>query len=122
MGYKGLAKYFRSQAEGETGHYLKFRDYLKVKGSNVLQVEVSDGALMLVDPQSLGNMYLQVEVKTSLLINGIMQEAKLQGDEQTQSWLQWATDEQIEEEDEAMRFRNLCATNTWSELELIYKE
>jgi ferritin len=74
------------------------------------------------DPTALGDLYLKTEVGTSLLINSIMQEAKLQGDEQTQSWLQWATDEQIEEEDEAMRFRNLCATNSWSELELIYKE
>jgi ferritin len=77
---------------------------------------------MFADAKTLGDLYIVTETNTTLSITGIMQEAKTQGDEKTQAWLQWALEEQVEEEDEALKFRNLCSVCDFPMLELVYKE
>jgi ferritin len=119
---KNLATYFKKQADGETEHYQKFRQYLRDSHSPIIAVEAESAPVQFADCKTLGDLYIVTETQTTLSISGIMAEARMQNDEKTQAWLQWALEEQIEEEDEALKFRNLCATCDWPMLELIYKE
>jgi len=50
--------------------------------------------------------------------------AKSAGDEKTQAWLQWALEEQVEEEDLARKLVNaaVVAGNRWAEIDLLYAE
>lgn len=120
-GFKNLAAYFKKQADGELEHYAKFRQYLTERHAIAQAVSAEYvGVPGIPGIGDIATLFLTIESDTTIFINNIMAVAKQVGDEMTQSWLQWAVDEQVEEEDSAMQFLALSVDCGIADMELMY--
>jgi ferritin len=120
---KNLAKFFEEQAKGEFEHFSKFVDYLTENHEFCTSIVPEPQEEMeLSSLPSVPDLYLKIESNTTLMLTNMMALAKKLGDEKTQAWLQWALEEQVEEEDQARMLIALagqCQGN-WVLIDLSY--
>jgi ferritin len=117
-----LSKFFEEQADGEHDHFEKFFGYLSDNHETPAPVMTPAQEIVPTSLDGLCELYLRAEQNTTILIVNMMVLAKRVGDEKTQAWLQWALEEQIEEEDQARMLTSayeMCNRN-WPMVDLLY--
>ncbi len=95
----GAAQWMRAQTKEESEHGMKFYDYLIAQGA---AVELTDIAATPAQWDSLEAVFEHTckhEKKVTAMIGALMDLAKSEGDAQSQDFLQWYVDEQVEEEE-----------------------
>jgi ferritin len=105
MGFCGISKYFKNQAEEERCHGMKIFNFLLCSGADVFVEQIP--ASLPHDNTLAGNFTglfeaaLEQELKVTASINGIMREANVNEDYAVVSFLQWFVDEQVKETKDA---------------------
>lgn len=94
----GFAKWFDKQAEEELEHAKKFLDYLRQHGKKVTLKDVKAPKCKLKEIRDGLKIQVEHEELVTSLIDKIMDQAILEKDYRTQSFLKWFIDEQVEEE------------------------
>jgi ferritin len=120
LGLMKLSKFFDGEAKGEHGHFEKVLDYARAR--RVVLTAITPEA-QSTEYEKIAELYLQTEEGTTAKLKTIMTQAKKEGDELTQTWIQDLLIEQVEEEDLAGQFKSAyaVASKDWSQLELIWK-
>jgi ferritin heavy chain len=93
--WSGFAKWMREAANDERMHYQKFEAYLIARGyapqHTALPVPMNmDGD----QPLPLFQAAYSLEQNNTVLINKLAEMAEVEDDEQTESWIIWAIEEQ----------------------------
>ena len=97
-GLPGFARWFDKQAQEELEHAKKFIDYLRHYGKKVVLQDVKAPQAVLQDIRDGLKLQVEHEGEVTSLIDKIMDQAILEKDYRTQSFLKWFIDEQVEEE------------------------
>jgi len=95
---KGMAHWFRIQAQEELTHVVKFFDYMNDRGSKVLLAAVAAPPTEWESPLALFTAALEHEQLVTGRINDMVSLAAQEGDRLTENFLQWFVGEQVEEE------------------------
>ncbi|CAN5911250.1 ferritin [soil metagenome] len=97
----GFAHWMRSQAREETGHAMKFYDFILDRNGRVV-LEAIDGPV--VEFESALEVFeraLEHEQRVTAMINDLYGLAARENDYASQTFLQWFVTEQVEEEKNA---------------------
>lgn len=108
---KGMAKWMRLQAKEETGHAMKFFDFLYERGEEVVLQQIEKPNPVINAPVDAFKASLGHEQKVTKWINDLVDLSIELKDHATTSFLKWYVDEQVEEE--------LNATDIISQLKMI---
>lgn len=100
-GLPGFAKWTRMQAEEETGHAMKFFDFVNERGGRVVLQAIDQPQIEFGSPLSVFEEILNHEKKVTSLINNLYAVAVEEKDYATQVMLHWFIEEQVEEESNA---------------------
>jgi ferritin len=97
MGLKVLAKLYRKQTEEERGHALKILDYVPSVQGTVKLAALPEPPAKYRSVQAAIDAALEHERKVTSQIHALVTLAEKEKDYQTQSFLKWFVDEQVEE-------------------------
>ena len=97
----GFAHWLHVQYEEETGHAMKFFEYLIDRGGEVNLKAIDQPPSEWKSPLQAFQMVLEHEQKVTGLINKLYASALKESDYPTQVMLQWFVNEQVEEEKNA---------------------
>lgn len=97
----GFAKWTRLQAEEETGHAMKFFDFINDRGGRVALQAIAQPPAEFGTPLEVFQAILEHEKKVTSLIHKLYALALKENDYASQVMLQWFIDEQVEEEKNA---------------------
>jgi ferritin len=97
----GFAHWLHVQYEEETGHAMKFFEYLIDRGGEVNLKAIDQPPSEWSSPLQAFQMVLEHEQKVTGLINKLYASALKESDYPTQVMLQWYINEQVEEEKNA---------------------
>lgn len=100
-GLKGFAGWMKAQAQEEVMHAMKFYNYLALQGARIKMLPIEGPQTEWGSPVGVFEYTLKHEQKVTALINGLVDLAKSEKDEASDSFLQWFVKEQIEEEESA---------------------
>ncbi|HVN49050.1 MAG TPA: ferritin [Bacteroidota bacterium] len=117
--FPGFANWTRIQYQEETGHALKFFDYLHDRGSSVALKAIEQPAAKFQTPLDVFKQILEHEQKVTGLINKLYELALKEQDYPAQAFLQWFITEQVEEEKNATDIINLLEMIGTSPVSLI---
>ena len=98
MNLKGFSNWMKVQAQEEITHAMKFFGYLSDRGSKVELLSIDRPKTRWKDPLEVFKGAYDHEVKVTDMINKIVTLALKEGDHNTNTFLQWFVNEQIEEE------------------------
>jgi ferritin len=105
--FPGFANWTRIQYQEETGHALKFFNYLHDRGNSVVLKAIEQPPVKFKMPLDVFTQILEHEQKVTGLINKLYELALKEKDYPTQALLQWFITEQVEEEKNATDIINL---------------
>lgn len=97
-GLHGFAHWMKEQAKEEYDHALRIYDYLVESGVRVQMAAIEAPQTDWGNPQLAFEFVLEHEKKVTAMIHALMEQAKQEGDEHTQTVLGWFVNEQKEEE------------------------
>jgi len=97
----GFAHWMKVQAKEETGHAMKFYEYIVDRGEKVVLGPIAKPHDSFSSPQDAFTKALGHEQKVTARINALYEEAKKVKDTATEIMLQWFISEQVEEEKNA---------------------
>ncbi len=97
----GFAHWMRLQAQEETGHALKFFDFISERGGRVVLQAIDQPPAEFESPLDLFAQTLEHERKVTGLIHDLYALAGKENDYASQVFLQWFVEEQVEEEQSA---------------------
>lgn len=95
---RGVAHWFKVQAQEETGHAMKFYGYIVERGGRVSLQAIEAPPAEWKTPLAAFEAAYAHEVKVSGLIHGLVALAREKKDFATENFLQWFVAEQVEEE------------------------
>jgi ferritin len=98
---KGFAHWMRVQHQEETGHAMRFFDFINDRGGRVTLQAISQPPTEFKSPLDIFEQTLEHERKVTAMINKIYDLAVKEGDYASQALLQWFVTEQVEEEKSA---------------------
>ncbi len=98
MNLKGLANWFRVQAQEELGHAMKFFDFVADRSGRVTLTSIDGPPTDWASPVAAFEAALTHERHISSLINKLVDLALAESDHATNNFLQWFVAEQVEEE------------------------
>jgi ferritin len=93
-----LARFFYEQAEEEREHAMKMVNYLLDRNENVAFGEISSPTNSFADHVEPISLALEHEQQMSVRISDIFQVARETRDYQSEQFMQWFLEEQVEEE------------------------
>jgi ferritin len=99
IGLPGFAHWFKVQVQEENIHAMKMYDYITAQGGRVKLKEIKEPPLEFGTPMDIFQQTLKHEKFVTSLINGLVDLARAEKDDNTASFLQWYVDEQVEEEE-----------------------
>jgi ferritin len=94
----GFASWTHVQYQEETGHAIKFFNYLHDRGSSVVLKAIEQPPVKFKTPLDVFKQILEHELKVTGLIHKLYELALKEKDYPTQALLQWFITEQVEEE------------------------
>ncbi len=94
----GFAHWMRAQAQEETGHAMKFYDFIYDRGGRVVLKAIDQPLADFQSPLHVFEETLAHEQKVTGMINNLYTLAAQEKDYASQGFLQWFVDEQVEEE------------------------
>lgn len=94
----GFAHWMKVQSQEETGHAMKFFEYLNERGGRVVLEALDQPPVEFESPVDLFKKVLEHEQLVTGLINDLYELAVKQNDYATQVLLHWFIEEQVEEE------------------------
>ncbi|MCX6022793.1 MAG: ferritin [Chloroflexi bacterium] len=94
----GFAHWTREQAREETGHAMKFFDYINDRNGRVILKALDQPAVEFDSPQDAFEKALAHEQEISTRINQLYALAVQEHDYASEAFLQWFIKEQVEEE------------------------
>ena len=97
----GFANWMKVQAKEETGHAMKFYDFIFDRGGIVTLKAIAQPQTEFKSPLEVFKQVLEHEKKVTALINKLYEQALAEKDYPSQVMLQWFIDEQVEEEKNA---------------------
>jgi ferritin len=97
----GFANWMRVQAQEELMHAMKFYDYINERGGRITLKEIEAPVTEWDSPAAAFEHVFKHEQKVTGLINGLVDIAKEEEDQDTNNFLQWFVSEQEEEEESA---------------------
>jgi ferritin len=107
---KNLAKYFYAQADGEKDHANLFISHLNDRlGGNVRIGAIPAPVVNIDSPESVGLLYLEVEIGTTECIEDLMELILDTKSYIDQPFISKMLEEQVEEEDSANHFNLLIS-------------
>ena len=95
---RGMAHWMQIQAKEEVGHALKFFKYVTERGGRVTLTSIAAPPAKWDSPQAVFEEVYKHECQVSSLINKLVELAEAQKDHASAVFLQWFTNEQVEEE------------------------
>jgi ferritin len=98
---KGFAHWMRVQHQEETGHAMRFFDFINDRGGRVTLQAIPQPPTEFKSPLDIFEQTLEHERKVTAMINKIYDLAVKEGDYASQALLQWFVTEQVEEEKSA---------------------
>jgi ferritin len=101
--YPGFAHWMYKQAAEERTHAMKFFKYVCERGGKVEVDGVEKPASAFKSPLAAFEAAYEFELTTTKKINALYDLASAEKDHATMMMLKWFIDEQVEEEDNAMR-------------------
>lgn len=96
--FRGFARWFRVQAEEETGHALKLVDYLLERGGRLELKTILPPATDLGSVIQVFERALAHEQSNTTSINALFELSRVEKDYASELALQWYVTEQVEEE------------------------
>lgn len=103
----GMAKWMAMQAEEEYEHAMRFYKFVFDRGGRVTMKPIEGPQTEWESPLAAFEDAYEHEKKVSKRIYNIGEMAEKEGDKATQSFLKWFYDEQVEEEEQTARIRDL---------------
>lgn len=100
--FKGIANWFKIQAEEEREHAMRFYNFMVDRGANIVLKAIEQPPTNFKSILEMFEATLEHEKKVTASINKIYELAMKEGDYPTQVMLYWFIDEQVEEEANAM--------------------
>lgn len=97
----GFATWMKVQAQEETGHAMKFYDFIMARGGVVTLKAIAQPPADFKSPLEVFRQSLEHEKKVTALINKLYEQALTDKDYPAQVMLQWFINEQVEEEKNA---------------------
>jgi ferritin len=97
----GFAKWMRIQAQEETGHAMKFFDFLVDRGGKITLEAIAQPPVDFGTPQAIFEQVLEHEQFVTARINTLYALAVKENDFASQVFLNWFVTEQVEEEKNA---------------------
>jgi ferritin len=97
-GFKGAGKWFRIQYQEETGHGMKFMQYLLDQGAAVALEQIAKPPTEFASLLDMFQKTLKHEEGVTKSINALMDLAIAENDHATRILLDWYVTEQVEEE------------------------
>lgn len=97
----GFANWMKVQAQEETGHAMKFYEFILDRGGVVTLKAIAQPPTDFKSPLEVFKQSLEHEKKVTALINKLYEQALTDKDYPAQVMLQWFIDEQVEEEKNA---------------------
>jgi ferritin len=98
IGLRGFANWFRVQNTEETGHAMKFFDYIHEQSGRVELGAIDKPPVEFKSPQALFDQSLKHEQFITKSIGELVDLAIKENDHATNNFLQWYVKEQVEEE------------------------
>jgi len=99
--WKGSAHWMTKQANEEMSHAMKFFHYIVARGGTVELSGLPKPKGVWKSPLGAFSDAYTHEVEVTKMIDGLVVQAKKEGDTATESFLTWYIDEQVEEEENA---------------------
>jgi len=99
----GFANWFRVQSGEETGHGMRFYDYLFDRSGKAILSAIEAPKTEWKSPLAAFEDAYGHELKVTELINDLLKLAKAEGDAATEAMLQWFVNEQVEEETNTLK-------------------
>lgn len=97
-GFKGAAKWFKIQYQEETGHAMKFMEYLLDQGAAVELGAIEKPPTTFASLLDMFEKTLKHELVVTKCINALMDLAIAENDHASRILLDWYVTEQVEEE------------------------
>ena len=97
----GFAHWMRAQAQEETGHAMKFYQYVNERGGRVTLGPIEAPPSQWDSPLAVFEAVFRHEQKVTGMINDLAKLAEQQADHAANAFLQWFVAEQVEEESSA---------------------
>ncbi|MDX6381136.1 MAG: ferritin [Rubrobacteraceae bacterium] len=97
----GFAQWMRAQSREETGHAMKFYDFILDRNSRVVLQAIEGPVVEFGSPLEVFEQALQHEQEVTAMINDLYGLAVRENDYASQTFLQWFVTEQVEEEKNA---------------------
>jgi ferritin len=94
----GFAQWMRAQSAEETGHAMKFFDFVIERGGDVSLAAIDGPPTEWASPLAVFEETLKHEQKVTGLINDLVDLARSEKDHAAEIFLQWFVTEQVEEE------------------------
>ena len=95
----GYASWMRVQTKEELQHAMKFYDYIIARSGKVQLKAIDLPPTVWDSPLAVAEHTCKHERKVTGLINDLVSLAKSEADSESQKFLQWFVDEQVEEEE-----------------------
>ncbi|TFG09178.1 ferritin [Candidatus Thorarchaeota archaeon] len=103
----GMARWMEMQAEEEYEHAMKFYKFVFDRGGRVTMKSIAGPKTEWESPLAIFEEAYGHEKEVSKRIYDIGEMAEKEGDKATESFLKWFYDEQVEEEEQTARIRDL---------------
>ncbi|MFP3950554.1 MAG: ferritin [Candidatus Bathyarchaeia archaeon] len=103
----GMAHWMKLQADEEYEHAMLFWDHVVDRGGKVILKEVKGPKTEWESPLEAWQDAYEHELEVTERIYNIGEMAEEQGDKATMAFLKWFYDEQVEEEEQTMKVRDL---------------
>ena len=97
----GFAQWMRAQSREETGHAMKFYDFILERNGRVVLRAIDGPVVEFGSPLEVFEQALEHEKKVTAMINDLYGLAVRENDYASQTFLQWFVTEQVEEEKNA---------------------
>lgn len=97
----GFARWMRAQSREETGHAMKFYDFILDRNGRVVLQAIDGPVVEFGSPLEVFERALEHEQKVTTMINDLYGLAVRENDYASQTFLQWFVTEQVEEEKNA---------------------
>ena len=120
----GFAAWMRVQTKEELEHAMKFYDHIIARGGKVQLKAIDSPPTDWDSPLAVAEHTCKHEKKVTGLINDLVSLAKSEADSESQDFLQWFVDEQVEEEENVGKVLAMVKTagDSASELQPVDRE
>ena len=120
----GFAAWMRVQTKEEFEHAMKFYDHIIARGGKVQLTDINSPPTDWDGPLDVAEHTCKHEKKVTGLINDLVSLARSESDSESQEFLQWFVDEQVEEEENVGKVLDMVAkaADPPSELQAVDRE